>query len=246
YSIICEKFKASMNQFYTYCLVLLSCCCFACANDDTTKETNTVEIQQEKMAQQAEKAPEVERKGKPRLVFFGNSLSAGYGLSDPSQGFVGLLAQRILGARLSYQIENAGLSGETTAGGLSRIDWYLKRPIDVIVIELGGNDGLRGIDPYATKQNLQGMIDKIRTKSPDTKIVLAGMEAPPNMGEEFTTRFRNLYKELAQENDVRLIPFLLEGVAGDPSLNLPDGIHPNPAGHRKVANNVWEQLQKLL
>lgn len=229
-----------------YILFLFCFVVFACASDtDESGSTDSnADVAMETTDEKASQAPA--RPSKPRLVFFGNSLSAGYGLPNPADGFVGVLALRILQSGINYQIENAGLSGETTAGGLERIDWILKRPVDIIVIELGGNDGLRGIDPATTKQNLQGIIDKVRASSPNAKIVLAGMEAPPNMGEEFTSNFRNLYKELAASNNVRLIPFLLEGVAGDPKLNLPDGIHPNPAGHQKVANNVWEQIQNIL
>lgn len=243
-----------------YILFLACILVFACTND-TKVETTQVTTSSPKVTEspatdkpaatknsrfESNRKSPIQKTRKPRLVFFGNSLAAGYGLPNPQDGFVGLLAQRILGAGINYQVENGGLSGETTAGGLERIDWYLKRPLDIIVIELGGNDGLRGIDPASTKQNLQGIINKVRASSPEAKIVLAGMEAPPNMGETFTSNFRKLYKELATENDVRLIPFLLEGVAGEPKLNLPDGIHPNPEGHRKVANNVWHYIQNLL
>lgn len=242
--------------------LLLLCCCLvlACASDKATDNTTTntdtsvtkteKKPANEKMATTTEqeriKAEMAKRRSrKKQIVFFGNSLAAGYKLDNPQKGFVGLIADRMIGAGITYQLVNAGLSGETTAGGLERIDWYLRTPISILVIELGGNDGLRGINPANTKQNLQGIIDKVLAKDPTTKIVLAGMEAPPNMGEKFTANFRKLYKELADENKIRLIPFLLDGVAGDPSLNLPDGIHPNEEGHRIVANNVWHYIQNL-
>lgn len=236
--------------------ILLLCCClvFACASDaDSTSasvpSTNTESTSTPKSATQTEEkavSDRLKKSSKKQIVFFGNSLSAGYGLDNPQLGFVGLIATRMFEAQvLDYQVANAGLSGETTAGGVERVDWFLRRPVSIFVLELGGNDGLRGIDPATTKKNLQTIIDKVRSKQPEAKIVLAGMEAPPNMGEKFTQDFRVLYKDLAEENDIRLIPFLLEGVAGDAKLNLPDGIHPNEAGHRIVANNVWHVIQNL-
>ncbi len=236
--------------------ILLFCCLviFSCADDaSTTAMANEQVATTETPAPSAEKAAQEKikeqlnknRNRKKQIVFFGNSLSAGYGLDQPQLGFVGLIATRMFDAQVDYQVVNGGLSGETTAGGVERVDWYLRSPMSIFVLELGGNDGLRGIDPAETKKNLQTIIDKVRTKSPDTKIVLAGMEAPPNMGEKFTKNFRNLYKELAKENDIALIPFLLEGVAGDPKLNLPDGIHPNEEGHRIVTNTIWHTIQNM-
>ncbi|MCB0618949.1 MAG: arylesterase, partial [Saprospiraceae bacterium] len=145
-----------------------------------------------------------------------------------------------------YQVVNAGLSGETTAGGRERIDWVLRQGVDIFVLELGGNDGLRGIDPAATYENLKAIIETVRAKDPQTTIVLAGMQAPPNMGADFTSAFRAVYPRLAEEYDLKLIPFLLEGVGGRPDLNLPDGIHPTPRGHRMVAETIWDVLAPLL
>lgn len=179
------------------------------------------------------------------ILFFGNSLTAGYGL-EVLQAFPALIQAKIDSLKLPYKIINAGLSGETTGGGNTRIDWMLKQKIDILVIELGGNDGLRGINPDLTHQNLQSIIDKAKKKYPDIKIVLAGMEAPPSMGQKFTSDFRKIYKELAEKNQVQLIPFLLEGVGGEPALNQPDGIHPTEAGHRIVAETVWETLKNVI
>ena len=179
------------------------------------------------------------------ILFLGNSLSAGYGL-DPEQAFPALVQKKIDSLQWNFRVVNAGLSGETSSGGLRRVDWLLKNRVEVFVLELGGNDGLRGITLDLTKKNLQAIIDRVKAKYPDVKIVIAGMQVPPNLGQEYTSQFRALYAELAKKNNARLIPFLLEGVGGDPKLNLPDGIHPTAAGHRIVANNVWKVLLPLL
>ena len=182
---------------------------------------------------------------KKSIVFFGNSLTAGYGLS-PEQAFPALIQKRIDSLGLPYQVINAGVSGETSSGGKTRIDWILREPVDIFVLELGANDGLRGTPLSETKKNLQDIIDKVKAKYPDSKLVFAGMEIPPNMGQAYTTEFRNIYIELAAKNKMTLIPFLLEGVGGEPELNQADGIHPTAEGHIIVAENVWKELQKLL
>ncbi len=182
---------------------------------------------------------------KQTILFYGNSLTAGYGV-EPSQAFPALVGQKIDSAGLNYQVVNAGLSGETTAGGRSRISWVLRQPVAVFVLELGGNDGLRGLPLTATRQNLQAIMDTVRRKSPEATIVLAGMQIPPNLGTSYTKEFRELFKELADKNKVVLIPFLLEGVGGIPKLNQPDGIHPTPAGHKIVAKTVWQVIKPVL
>ena len=183
---------------------------------------------------------------KPTILFFGNSLTAGLGV-EPDEAFPALIGQKIDSAGLGYNVVNAGLSGETTAGGRSRVGWVLRRqPIAMFVLELGANDGLRGLPLAATRQNLQAIIDTVRQHSPQARIVLAGMQIPPNMGASYATDFKNVYAELAQKNQLVLIPFLLEGVGGHPDLNQRDGIHPTPAGHRLVARTVWSILQPLL
>ncbi|WP_099092939.1 arylesterase [Hymenobacter sedentarius] len=183
--------------------------------------------------------------GKKRLLFFGNSLTAGYGV-EPEQAFPALVGQKIDSLGLNYEVINAGLSGETTAGGRSRVGWVLRQPVDVFVLELGGNDGLRGIPLTDTRRNLQAIIDTVRRRSPDAQIVLAGMQIPPNLGQTYATDFKALYQEIAEKNQLVLIPFLLEGVGGSRRLNQADGIHPTPAGHRIVARTVWRTLQPLL
>jgi len=179
------------------------------------------------------------------IVFYGNSITAGYGVS-PSEAFPAIIQKKIDSLGLPYQVINAGVSGETSSGGKTRIDWILREPVDIFVLELGANDGLRGTLLSETKKNLQDIIDKVKAKYPDIKLVFAGMEIPPNMGQAYTTEFRNIYTELATKNSMTLIPFLLEGVGGEPELNQADGIHPTAAGHLIVAENVWRQLEKLL
>ena len=179
------------------------------------------------------------------ILFFGNSLTAGYGL-EQDEAFPAMIQERIDSLNLSYKVINAGLSGETTSGGKNRIDWVLKQNVDVFVLELGANDGLRGIPLEETRKNLQEIIDFVRNKNSETEIILAGMQIPPNMGQDYTSEFKNIFPELAEKNDVYLIPFLLEGVAGDPDLNQQDGIHPTAEGYEIVTDNVWEVLEPLL
>jgi acyl-CoA thioesterase-1 len=182
----------------------------------------------------------------PKVVlFFGDSLSAGLGI-DPAQAFPALIQKKIDSAKWNFKVINAGLSGETSAGGLRRADWLLRQKVDVLVLELGGNDALRGIDVETTKKNLQGIIDAAKAKHPTVKIVLAGMQAPPNMGQSYAKAFQSIYPDLAKKNNVPLIPFLLEGIGGNPKLNLPDGIHPTPEGHKIVSEVVWKTLSPVL
>ena len=182
---------------------------------------------------------------KKSIVFYGNSLTAGYGVS-PSEAFPAIIQKKIDSLGLPYNVINAGVSGETSSGGKTRIDWILREPVDIFILELGANDGLRGTALSETKRNLQDIIDKVKTKYPNAKLVFAGMEIPPNMGQAYTTEFRNIYTDLAAKNKMTLIPFLLEGVGGEPELNQADGIHPTAEGHVIVAGNVWKQLEKLL
>ncbi|MDQ2794856.1 MAG: arylesterase [Bacteroidota bacterium] len=182
---------------------------------------------------------------KKRLLFFGNSLTAGLGV-EPEEAFAGLIGQKIDSLGLPYEVINAGLSGETTAGGRSRVGWILRQPVDVFVLELGANDGLRGIPLASTRQNLQGIVDTVRRRSPGAQIVLAGMQIPPNMGQAYSTDFKAVFQDIAAKNHLVLIPFLLEGVGGHPDLNQADGIHPTPAGHRIVARTVWATLGPLV
>ena len=182
---------------------------------------------------------------KKTILFFGNSITAGYQL-DLSEAFPALIQERLDSLGLPYQTVNAGLSGETTASGDSRVEWVLNNPADIFVLELGANDGLRGIKTDETRKNLQAIIDKVKAKNSECQIVLAGMMIPPNMGQDYTSEFQKIYPELAELNRIPLIPFLLEGVAGEPELNLDDGIHPNVEGHQILAENVWKVISPLL
>ena len=183
---------------------------------------------------------------KPKtILFFGDSLTAGYGLSV-EEAFPNLVEKQLQKKGVAVKVVNAGLSGETSAGGLTRIDWILRQPVDVLVLELGANDGLRGLPLDQTNKNLQGIIDKVKAKYPQCQLVLAGMMVPPNLGKAYTDQFKNIYPNLAKKNKAVLVPFLLEGVAGDEKLNLPDGIHPNVEGHQIVAGNLVKILEPLL
>ncbi len=179
------------------------------------------------------------------ILCFGNSITAGYGL-DPDLAYPNVLEQILNEDGYDYKVMNAGLSGETSAGGLTRIDWVLQNKIDVFILELGANDGLRGLPLIQTKSNLQSIIQKVKKKYPEAQIVIAGMMVPPNMGKDYATEFSYVFNELATENDAILIPFLLDGVGGKPELNLPDGIHPNIEGHKIVAQNVYNALKEML
>jgi acyl-CoA thioesterase-1 len=177
------------------------------------------------------------------ILFFGDSLTAGYGLDDPADAFPNQVQHKIDSAKLPYTVINGGLSGETSAGGKGRIDWLLKQPIDVFVLELGANDGLRGIPIKETTQNLQAIIDRVKAKYPNAKMVMLGMQVPPNMGADYVTGFKNIFPQLAAKNKMDLVPFLLQGVGGVRSLNQADGIHPTAKGAKILANNVWDVLK---
>lgn len=187
----------------------------------------------------------IEDKPRMTVLFYGNSLTTGFGI-DPDKAYPQLIQEKIDGLGWPFKVINGGVGGETSAGGLSRIDWVLQNRVDVFVLELGGNDGLRGVDPRTTRRNLRAIIRRVRDRYPEAKIILAGMQAPPNMGQRFVTEFREMYPELAETERVSLIPFILEGVGGIPELNLPDGIHPTAEGHAIMAENVWKVLKPVL
>ncbi|GAB3814493.1 arylesterase [Pontibacter rugosus] len=229
------------KQFLAYGLVALLSL-YGCSEADTANGTETEQATTATTNAESKKASKQETQ---TILFFGNSLTAGYGL-EPDQAFPALIQHRIDSLDLPYKVINAGVSGETTAGGKSRIDWLLKQPVDVFVLELGANDGLRGIDTEETYANLKAIIAKVRAKYPDVKIVLAGMQIPPSMGQKYANQFSEVYSRIAEEENVALIPFLLEGVAGQPKLNLEDGIHPTVEGQKIVAKNVWSVLQPVL
>jgi acyl-CoA thioesterase-1 len=226
-----------VKHLQNLCFLLAPVFFLVSCNSETQSGENKEEVKKEAAAAVTKRKT---------IVFFGNSLTAGYGLDDPSQAFTGLIQKKIDSLGWAYKVVNAGVSGETTAGGNSRIDWLLKQPLDIFVLELGGNDGLRGIPVSETRKNLQSILDKVKAKYPDAKLVLAGMQIPPNMGKTYAGEFRAVYKEIADKNNITLIPFLLEGVGGEAKLNQADGIHPTAEGHRILAENVWVIIEDLL
>lgn len=180
------------------------------------------------------------------IVFLGTSLTAGYGLSDPALAYPALIQAKLDSAGRPFRVVNAGISGESSAGALARIDWLMNQgPVAVLVIETGANDGLRGQDPDSVRARIQAIIDRARQASPPPRIVITGMEAMPNLGGSYVRRFRDIYPALAKTNNAALVPFLLAGVAGVDTLNQDDGIHPTRAGQRIVAENVWRVLEPL-
>ncbi len=194
---------------------------------------------------QSDISPAEEDPKQQTILFFGNSITAGYGL-DESQAFPALIQQKIDSLDLSFAVVNAGLSGETTAAGANRIDWVLKQKIDYFVLELGGNDGLRGLNPEETQKNLGIIIEKVKEKYPEVKILLTGIEVPPNMGPDYAQAFREVFPQVAEKYDLALMPFILQDVGGIPELNQADGIHPTPEGHQIIADNLWEVLKGVL
>ena len=219
-----------MLRKYVFCLMIFAACS---GEKDNTEKADSV-------ATASKSTVSVKN-----ILFFGTSLTAGLGL-DPSEAYPALIQNRIDSLKLPYNVINAGLSGETSAAGKGRIDWLLKQPVDVFVLELGANDGLRGIEVTETTKNLQFIIDKVKAKYPDVKFVLAGMQVPPNMGNPYASDFKNMFLALAEKNDMVLIPFLLDKVGGVPSLNQPDGIHPTAEGDKILAENVWVKLKGIL
>ena len=219
-------------------IIFISLLIFGACQSKTKKDQSAIPLEQV-----TEKSkPESDKK---TILFFGNSITAGYQL-DLSEAFPALIQERLDSLSLDYRTVNAGLSGETTASGKSRVDWVMKNPMDIFVLELGANDGLRGISTEETRKNLESIIEKVKQKYPDCKILLAGMMIPPNMGQEYADSFQKIYPDLAEKYKIPLIPFLLEGVAGNPELNLEDGIHPTPEGHQILTENVWKQLAPML
>jgi acyl-CoA thioesterase I len=180
-----------------------------------------------------------------RVLFVGTSLTAGLGL-DPSEAYPALIAGKIDSAGLPFEVVNAGVSGETSSGALRRIDWLLREPVDAVVLETGANDGLRGVPVAQLRRNIRAIIERVQAARPEARVLLVQMEALPNFGPEYTGTFRSVYPEVARETGVTLVPFLLEGVAGVPALNQPDGIHPTAEGARLVAATIWESLGPVL
>ena len=222
--------------YFTICLFLLSC---GDSKKEDPKSTETDDNQTEAITEETKDDTKT-------ILCFGDSITAGYGLEDTDDAYPNLLQEKIDSLGLNYTVINSGLSGETTAGGQSRISWVLNQEVDIFLLELGANDGLRGVALEETKSNLQSIINSVQKNSPDTEIILAGMQLPPNMGQDYTSGFRQLFENLAKNNDIQFIPFILKDVGGVEELNQSDGIHPNVEGHQIVAENVWEVLKPMI
>ncbi|MFY0673296.1 MAG: arylesterase [Bacteroidia bacterium] len=207
--------------------------------------TNSKENKSQKMVVETEDLGEKKVEEKKKIIFFGNSITAGYQLA-PESAFPNLIQMKLDSLGLNYECVNAGVSGETTTGGLQRVDWVTKGAVDVFVLELGANDGLRGLPLEETHSNLVSIIKRVQSANPNVKVLLCGMEVPPNMGDEYAREFREIFINVSNETDVPLLNFLLEKVAGKKELNLSDGIHPTEEGHKLVAQTVWKALEPLL
>jgi acyl-CoA thioesterase-1 len=230
--------KYRFKRMYKFKILSLACLMFVLVACDQHKTTT---------AQTSATATKPDSSSSSKTVlFFGDSLTAGYGLDDPSQAYPSVVQNKIDSAKLPYKVVNAGVSGETSAGGKGRISWILKQHVDVFVLELGANDGLRGIPVSETVKNLQAIVDTVKAKYPDAKLVLLGMQVPPNMGTAYAYSFKAIFPEIAAKNKMTLMPFLLKDVGGVPSLNQKDGIHPTAEGAKIVGNNVWQVLQDVL
>ncbi len=220
-------------------------CAAACGREGSKQERgmrDTGQANEESTAPASRGRDEGARK---TIVFLGTSLTAGYGI-DLQQAYPALIQRRIDSLGLSYDVVNAGVSGETSSGAVHRIDWLLRQPMDVFVLETGANDGLRGLPVNALRSNIQRILEEVKRTHPRAKILLVGMEAPPNMGRQYTTAFRQTYIDLSRKYDVTLLPFLLKGVGGVDTLNQADMIHPNPRGAAILAETVWRALRPLL
>lgn len=230
----------AQSNLLKFCYILSAVLFLSCGNEvKTNKEV-------ESLPPADSEAISEEKNSTKTILCFGDSITAGYGLEDVNDAYPGVLQSKIDSLGLDYEVINSGLSGETSSGGSNRIKWILNQEIDIFILELGANDGLRGVPLSETRTNLQAIIDAVRSESPETTIVLAGMELPPNMGKEYTSEFRAIFSDLAEKNDVVLIPFILKDVGGVTSLNQSDGIHPTVEGHKIVANTVWDVLKDVV
>lgn len=238
--IILNLYRSSRQIFLKFCyfiiFVLLLSCGGDAANKDKNRPLENVETESTSTTNTRSKT----------ILFFGDSLTAGYGLDDINDAFPAIVQSMVDSLGLDYTVINSGLSGETSAGGRSRIKWVLNQKIDVFVLELGANDGLRGVPLQETSENLQAIIDAVHDKESDAIIILAGMQLPPNMGPAYTTGFSTIFYELAEKNELEFIPFILKDVGGIPELNQEDGIHPTAEGQKIVASNVWTVLEKVI
>ena len=229
-----------VSKFLKFCYFMIALVLMSCGN------SNPIKINNESVTVTPIENEVAETSSKKTILCFGDSITAGYGLEDIDDAFPSLLQNKLDSLELDYVVINSGLSGETTAGGKNRIKWVLNKDIDIFLLELGANDGLRGIPLTETRTNLQVIIDEVQDKNPNTTIILAGMELPPNMGKVYTSEFRSVFSDLARENNLKFIPFILENVGGIAELNQRDGIHPTVEGHKIIANTVWNVLENMV
>ncbi len=234
-----NTFNAQKLLKFCY-LILISVFLFSCGDKSSKQNSET----DENVSVEADDT--VKSITKKTILFFGDSITAGYGLDTTDDAFPALIQEKIDALQLNYTVINSGVSGETSSGGRNRMDWILNQDIDVFVLELGANDGLRGVPLSETRNNLQAIIDAVKQKKQSTDIILAGMELPPNMGQAYTSEFRTVFADLAEKNEVVFIPFILKDVGGIKALNQNDGIHPTAEGHEIIANTVWDYLKPLL
>ena len=234
-----------MRFFYkNLMLVFLSFSILGCGETTANDAVKNAKTDAEEIANNT---PVKKTKKKKQILFFGDSLTAGYGLEDPSDSYVGVIQERLDSLGLDYQTVNAGVSGETSSGGNDRIDWILEQnKIDIFILKLGANDALRGIKTEETAKNLQSIFDKVKATFPEVKLFVAGMLAPPNLGNDFSQKFAAIFSNLAKNNNAAFVPFILDGVGGIPELNQRDGIHPTIKGHKILAKNIWEELESML
>ena len=238
--LILNTTTTTLKIFIKLSRVFLLLLLVACKSDNSEK----ISVSQTAVSENS--AEETNTSSTKKIIFFGDSLTAGYGLDDVDEAFPGIIQGKIDALDLEYTVVNSGVSGETTSGGKNRIEWVLNEEPSIFVLELGANDGLRGVPLQETTNNLQFIIDAVHNKYPAAKIIIAGMQLPPNMGQKYTTEFKNLFSSLAEKNKLQLVPFLLENVGGIATLNQSDGIHPTKEGHQILATNVWNVLQPLL
>lgn len=232
--------KTRFYLYFVYVFLLM-----ACQNAPSSNELNSGN-EDVKVGDNAQEDAIMNEDTIQNILFFGNSLTAGLGLEDQMMAFPALIQHKIDSLGLPYRSINAGLSGETSAGGRERIDWLLNQPISIFVLELGANDGLRGVSPASTYDNLEAIVEKVRAKNPDCQFILAGMKVPPSMGQGYFREFEQIFPDLAEKHGMVLIPFLLDNIAGIEALNQADGIHPTAAGQIIMAELVWEYLKPML
>ena len=234
--------SATLSKFIKRFMVILLTGMIAISCNNSKPSSPEVMENDTKVESKSDASP---KESKKVIMFYGNSLTAGYRLEE-NESFPSRIEDKIDSLSLNYSVINAGLSGDTSYDGLKRLDWVLNTKVDIFILELGANDMLRGLPLKNTRENLTAIVQKVKEKYPDAIIGLCAMAGAPNMGADYVKNFEKIYTDIANEEDIKYIPFFLEGVAGNPALLLPDGKHPNAAGQKIVASNIWKSLQPLL